>query len=126
MIRLHEVHRMTHMQIPFNEFRSRLKKYQPRINAGEIIELTTATCRFRQEFEVVAYAVQSGMSEQLPRLPIVPASSVSSHPKQAIELVKTAGGCVVRGKKTGDRFVLLSPALYDEILGSKGSEIPAS
>lgn len=107
------------MQTPFNEFRSRLKKYQPRITAGEIIELTTATCRFRQEFEVVAYAVQSGISEQLPRLPIVPSASVSSHPKQAIELVKIAGGCVVRGKKTGDRFVLLSPDLYASIMQDK-------
>lgn len=112
-------------RISFNDFRSQLRTWQPRISEGEVIELISATCRYRQESRIVAYAVHVGIREQLPQLPIVMSKSFTHYPKEAIAVIQKAGGCVVRGDKLGDRFILLSPELYAAIMADGAELAPA-
>lgn len=102
--------------VSFNEFRAQLQTWQPRINSGEIVALTCATCRYRREFAIVAYAVHVGIREQLPQLPIFLSSVLVRYPRQARATLNIYGGLLIRGDKIGDRFVLLSPELYASIM----------
>lgn len=113
------------MKISFNDFRAQLRTWQSPLSEGKVIELTCATNRFRQISQTVAYAVHIGTREQLPQLPILLSSTLTHQPREAIALIAESGGCIVRGQKTGDRFVLLSPELYAAIMEEKLPESQA-